>query len=399
MSGRFSSLLDALRRFFGLAPRATTATSGPGAPPTVGRAGSPTPPDEPAFDPHALALALFTRLQRSGFNIGVAELLALRRAVAGGWGAATPDDLCGVARLLWCNSRQEQAEFDLQWQTLAAYWADHRTAPPTSGPGAAPPAPAPARDPEAAPAAYAPPESRVLPERHAELAALPVRAPFTPAPVSGDDGLQTYWPLSRRDMVYAWRYLRRPVADGPADVLDVAATVARTARQGFYLAPVYHRRVRNHAHLLLLVDQGGSMTPFHRFTRDLVETAQQESTLEQVVVYYFHNIFDNRLFVDPHRTEAIHLDAALAECDGETSVLLVSDAGAARGRRDRERIRLTALALAELKSRTTLLAWLNPMPRERWRNSSAQMIASLAPMQPMHADGLSNAIDQLRGQG
>jgi uncharacterized protein with von Willebrand factor type A (vWA) domain len=92
--------------------------------------------------------------------------------------------------------------------------------------------------------------------------------------------LQAYYPISRRSMVYNWRYLRRPVPDGPQDVLDIAATVQQVARQGFYLSPVYKRRDRNDARLLLLVDQNGSMTPFHHFTCDLVETAKDESSLE-----------------------------------------------------------------------------------------------------------------------
>lgn len=389
MSGRVAAWLDALRRWF--APRTEA---------DVGQAGSlpaSPAPAPPAFDAYALALDLFARLRGSGFNIGVGELLALHRAVEGGWGADDPDALARVARLIWCNSRQEQAEFDLQWQALTAYWAEHH-APPPPKPELPTPAPAPERERAEPPTPYSPPESRIQPERHAELAALPVRAPFIPAPVTGEESIQSYWPLSRRAMVYAWRYLRRPVADGPADVLDVAATVTVTARQGFYLSPVFRRRLRNHARLLLLVDQGGSMTPFHRFTRDLIETAQQESALAAVEVFYFHNVFEERLYRDPQRTVAEPLDVALAGCDAETSVLIVSDAGAARGRRNRARIRLTALALAELKSRTPLLAWLNPMPSERWRGASAEIIAGLAPMYPMDADGLSAAIDQLRGQ-
>lgn len=392
MSGRIAALLDALRRWFAPAPRAEADVGQVSSQPA-----SPAP-EPPGFDATARALDLFTRLRGSGFNIGVGELLALHRALEGGWGADDPDALARVARLLWCNSRQEQAEFDLQWQALTAYWAEHHAPPPSR---AEPPTPTPAatRERTESPTSYPPLEGRIHAERHAELATLPVRAPFIPAPVTGEESLQNYWPLSRRAMVYAWRYLRRPVADGPADVLDVAATVTIAARQGFYLAPVYRRRLRNHARLLLLVDQGGSMTPFHRFTRDLVDTAQQESGLAAVEVFYFHNIFEDRLFHDPHRTLAQTLDGALAGCDVETSVLIVSDAGAARGRRSRARIGLTARALAELQSRTPLLAWLNPMPRERWRDSSAEIIAGLAPMFVMNADGMSAAIDQVRGQG
>ena len=91
--------------------------------------------------------------------------------------------------------------------------------------------------------------------------------------------------------------VRWPTA--PADVLDLNATVEKAAREGFFLAPVYRRRVRNQAHLLLLVDQDGSMVPFHRFTRELVETASEESALGQVDVFYFHNFFVETVYADP----------------------------------------------------------------------------------------------------
>ena len=198
-------------------------------------------------------------------------------------------------------------------------------------------------------------------------------------------------------LVYAWRYLRRPLADGPADVLDLNATVEKAAREGFFLAPVYRRRVRNQAHLLLLVDQDGSMVPFHRFTRELVETASEESALGQVNVFYFHNFFVETVYADPLLSERVAVSEMHAHCDEETSVLIVSDAGAARGFRRLERISATTKLLGQLKLRTRLLAWLNPMPQERWEGTSAQMISRLVRMFQMNPDGCSAALDVVRG--
>jgi uncharacterized protein len=206
--------------------------------------------------------------------------------------------------------------------------------------------------------------------------------------------------LSRRSMVYAWRHLRRTVKEGPRDVLDVAATIEQTARQGFFLYPVYDRRAENRARMVLLIDQGGSMVPFHRFTRDLVETAcnEQESQIQQVKLAYFQNVPPAHVFRDPHLTQPVLLEQLLAGVDPDTSVLLVSDAGAARGYRRNERIRATAEFLAQVKRRTTRFAWLNPMPQPRWAGTSAQFIARLAPMFQMDGEGFGHAIEALRGQ-
>jgi uncharacterized protein with von Willebrand factor type A (vWA) domain len=210
--------------------------------------------------------------------------------------------------------------------------------------------------------------------------------------------LRTYWPVSRRSMVYTWRYLRRPVKDGPRDVLNIEATVEHSARQGFFLQSVYERRENNYAHLIMLVDQGGSMMPFHRFTRDLVDTAGNESSLERVDIAYFHNVPPANVFRNPHLTEQLPLDELLAGGSTDSSILVVSDAGAARGYRNINRIRATTDFLVNIKSLTTLIAWLNPMPKPRWSGTSAQFIERLVPMFPMDDDGFSNAVDVLRGQ-
>jgi hypothetical protein len=232
------------------------------------------------------------------------------------------------------------------------------------------------------------------------LTPLPVRTPSHLPPSEPGPELRLYWPLSRRAMVYAWRYLRRPVKEGPRDVLNVTATVEQTARQGFFLHPVYDRRQWNDAHLVLLIDQGGSMVPFHRFTRDLRETAcdEEESRIRKVEVAYFQNVPPPQVFRDPYLTQPVLLKTLFAGFTADTGVLLVSDAGAARGYRRPERIRATAEFLVRLKQHTRRLAWLNPMPQARWASTSAQFIARLAPMFQMDRAGFGHAIDVLQGQ-
>jgi len=71
--------------------------------------------------------------------------------------------------------------------------------------------------------------------------------------------------------------------------------------------------------------------------------------------------------------------------------------GAARGRRKMGRIQAITSFLLDLKERSGLVAVLNPMPRNRWRRTSAETIAYQVPMFPITADGFSNAIDVVRG--
>lgn len=217
-------------------------------------------------------------------------------------------------------------------------------------------------------------------------------------PSSDEDlDLGLYFPVSRRTMIYLWRFLRRPVADGVADVLDIKATVDRAARQGFYWQPVLRRRVTNRAHLLLLIDRGGSMTPCHRFAEDIVETACEDGQFGRVDVFYFYNVPTGHVYADDRLTKPIALEIALECCDRDTSVLIVSDGGAARGYRDGQRLELTRKFLLTLHKYSRLIGWLNPIPKERWYGSSAEFIAYLVPMQEMSNDGLGQIIDVVRG--
>jgi uncharacterized protein len=291
------------------------------------------------YEPRAILLEVFDRLRRSDFGLGVGELLPALRAVEGGWGMEGPEALRELARLLWCHSPDAVADFEEVFSAVLAL--DVKPAPEPALPQPPPdhpPPPQPKVKPPLAPPPAEPPH--LVPEP----APLPVRSPVRLPPIERGPELRPYWPLSRRSMVYAWRHLRRTVKEGPRDVLDVAATIEQTARQGFFLYPVYDRRAENRTRMVLLIDQGGSMVPFHRFTRDLVETAcnEQESQIRQVELAYFQNVPPAHVFRDPHLTQPVLLEQLLAGIDPDTSVLLVSDAGAARGYRRNERIRATA---------------------------------------------------------
>jgi uncharacterized protein with von Willebrand factor type A (vWA) domain len=144
--------------------------------------------------------------------------------------------------------------------------------------------------------------------------------------------------------------------------------------------------------LLILVDQEGSMTPFHHFSKDLVETAQYESSIEKVDVVYFHNLPAEYIYQNRFLTNKVALETVLSQCDSETRVLIVSDGGAARGYRRRERISATTEVIWEIQQHTNLIAWLNPVPQPRWNSTSAKIISHLVPMFPMNQEGLIQAI-------
>lgn len=208
-----------------------------------------------------------------------------------------------------------------------------------------------------------------------------------------------YLPVTQRQMKQSWRHLRRMVREGDATELDVEATVQRIAHDGMLLNPVLVARRTNRTELVLLMDQDGSMVPFHSLSARLVETALRGGRLGKAGAYYFHNCPVEYLYNDPMHQEAEPIEEVLRGFQRDrTAVLIFSDAGAARGGLNLERAELTATFLQQLKQQVRYVAWLNPMPKPRWNTSTAREIALHVPMFEATRQGLDEAIDALRGR-
>lgn len=210
--------------------------------------------------------------------------------------------------------------------------------------------------------------------------------------------LTEYFPVTRRQMKQCWRHLRRPVREGPHEELDVTATVEQVGRHGILLEPVLRPRRINRAELVLLIDQDGSMVPFHALSRQLIETAQRGGRLRQAGVYYFHDYPAGYLYHDSARVEAQATADVLASIGEQVAVLIISDAGAARGHFDSERVNDTRGFIGELRQFVRYYAWLNPMPIDRWPSTSAGEIARFVPMFELSRQGLGATISALRGR-
>jgi uncharacterized protein len=345
---------------------------------------------------------LFLRLKQRGYLLGVDEYQAALMAAEAGY-AETEAAFIEMVQILWCHSRSQQSQLVPIWQDLQQQNKKRQDFRPDRQEQQEQESDTTDRVQQEQEEENLYDETVTTPaevQSTSEVVSIPIQAPaFTPIEQEGILSLNNYFPLSRRSMVYGWRFLQRMVVDGAKTVLDVTATVQRVTEQGYYLEPVYRRQKRNRAELLLLIDQNGSMMPFHRFARDLVETAREESLLqlENVQVFYFHNVPASHVYKDVYLTQPIEFKDVLLRCSRDTTVLVMSDAGAARGYRRQERIQETTRFLLKLRQRTGLIAWLNPMSRQRWMGSSAEILSYLVPMFQMDRSGFIEAIDVLRG--
>lgn len=207
-----------------------------------------------------------------------------------------------------------------------------------------------------------------------------------------------YFPVTQRQMKQSWRYLRRMVRQGPATELDLAATVDHIGHQGQLLQPVFRPRLINRAELLLLIDQEGSMAPFHGLGQRLVQTAIQGGRLSGAGIYYFHNCPSGHLYRDPAQQDFEEIAMVLGQVQSDyAGMLIFSDAGAAHGRFCAQRLAQTEVFLTQVRQRVRYVAWLNPMPQSRWAGSTAAAVAEWVPMFELDRQGLDGAIAVLRG--
>lgn len=208
-----------------------------------------------------------------------------------------------------------------------------------------------------------------------------------------------YFPITTRQLKQGWRYLRRPIREGPKTEFDLEATVQQIGQQGMLLEPVFVPPRKNRTELILLIDQNGSMVPFHGLARRISDTALRAGRLGKAGIYYFHNCPIDYLYRDPNFQRADALQDFLNEVISRRSVVLIfSDAGSARGGLNRKRVELTIDFLRQLDQQASRVAWLNPLPSKRWQGNTAAYIAEQTSMFEVSRQDFQGAINILRGR-
>lgn len=208
-----------------------------------------------------------------------------------------------------------------------------------------------------------------------------------------------YFPVTAQQMQQGWYALRQPIREGQHLELDIAATTEQTKRLGKFFYPVQRPRVRKSGQLVLLIDQRGSMQPFHVLSRLLVETALKAGCLEQTSCYYFNNYPRSTLYGDSQfETEYLVEEVIKRFNPNRTVVLIFSDAGAARGNFMLQRIYKTFHFLEQLQQYCRALTWLNPIPEDYWKETTAEAIvdAKIVNMFSANFSGFQKAIRVLQ---
>lgn len=212
--------------------------------------------------------------------------------------------------------------------------------------------------------------------------------------------------LDVRQMGVALRKLRHLTRQQHLQELDIDQTINATADNAGDLELVFRSPRKNNVKLLLLMDVGGSMTPYTRHSSQLFSAAHQATHFKAFESYYFHNCPYDVVYTDMERRQGVSTKALLKEKDSSWTCIIVGDAAMAPGElmyaggaidlyHLNERSGLSWLT--ELREAMPRSVWLNPDPPHYWTTTfTVQKIRALFPMYPFTLGGLDEAINELR---
>jgi uncharacterized protein len=189
-----------------------------------------------------------------------------------------------------------------------------------------------------------------------------------------------YFPLTRREMIKSWQYLRMKKKSGFLEQIDIIGTIKQIASEGILTQPAYKKGYLNREDMVVIfADTRGSMTPFESLTDRLVSTARGDGGHPKAPVYYFQNIPTGYVFEQRNLSQPKKIAEALTKSNPMfTYAIIISDAGAARGTIEPERVaqrtEMTRKFIKELRKYTAKIIWLNPMPSHRWKDTAASRI-------------------------
>lgn len=365
-----------------------------------------------------LLLGLFRELLANGVPLGVRDYLDALRALQLGFGQDGRQALRDLVLALWSRSDAEHRLitrwFDLvpvpapalvdvidgALAKVQASGADQSVGKRQGGAGSA-------GEKLAAPALPTdrPPPGAATVEPHARVSfagthagsGLPVPRLSAQPVIDEDYVLHPHTLVSLREMAVLWRRYRRSTRRGARRELDLTATIRERCRHGLLLQPVGRPCRTNSARLLVLADASASMDPWQPFLATLADSLRL-GRLASAEMRYFSNLPRRQLFAGVDLSDPQARDDVLRRHAG-AGLLVVSDAGSARGYLNRRRALQTAAFLAEAASVFPAIVWINPMPRTRWAGTTAALVAagSNVSMLPLDAAHLLRAVDILRG--
>ncbi|WP_066635089.1 vWA domain-containing protein [Desulfolucanica intricata] len=219
--------------------------------------------------------------------------------------------------------------------------------------------------------------------------------------------------LDTRQFEVALRKLRQLTTreEGPKDILDLEETIAATCKSGGILKLEWTRPRKNEFKVALLMDSGGSMTPYLHIVKRLFTAVNKSSHFKDLRYYYFHNCIYERIFLNPICVprDSVPTDELFKKLDSDYRIIIVGDASMSPGELTMKGGAIDwgvsknepgLYWLKQLARRFKFSVWLNPKPEREWSSTDGaetiSIIRSFFPMYELTVEGLEKAIKKLK---
>jgi uncharacterized protein with von Willebrand factor type A (vWA) domain len=204
-----------------------------------------------------------------------------------------------------------------------------------------------------------------------------------------------YLPFSKRKLILNWRKIQNIKGFRGQKILDIEKTIDSIPIQGKYIQPIFSYATKQQRPTYILIDKGGSMAAYDAMIAQFAAIIKKHFT--QTEILYFYNVPQDYLFQNTTHTEGIAKEQFFKKCKSEQpNIIIISDAGAARGHFSEERIATTNAFLMKLPKHGKSTIWLNPMPQQRWKYNSAQAIAANTNMLELVLNTIQKAAKHLQ---
>jgi uncharacterized protein with von Willebrand factor type A (vWA) domain len=208
--------------------------------------------------------------------------------------------------------------------------------------------------------------------------------------------------LGIRNIQVALRRLRKFAREGAEEILDMDDTIESTAKNAGYLDLKLVPERRNKVKVLLFFDVGGSMDPHVRVCEELFSAAKSE--FKHMEYFYFHNCLYESVWKNNLRRGAERMDTydIIHKYGPDYKVIFVGDASMAPyeithagGSVEHWNEEPGAAWMQRIMDHYEKVAWLNPIPDDRWGwGGSIQIMNEIIcdQMFPMTIEGMERAM-------
>ena len=218
--------------------------------------------------------------------------------------------------------------------------------------------------------------------------------------------------LDTRQIKVALKRLKKLEEIGKKDELDLDKTIDKTAKNCGDIEIVFDKKRKNNVRMILLMDVGGSMTPYAHLVNLLFSAANNMSHWREFKHFYFHNCLYEQIYLNARRNpdEAIEFNEFLKKYDNKYKIVVVGDAAMASWELTEKygsiyyyhRNEMPGIYyIKELANHfKNNVVWLNPeLIRPEWAPWTRKIISSIIPMFDLTVEGIEEAMDYLRKGG